>query len=195
MQPLREAPQAMQPIREAPPPYFEAKEYLEDPDRDEKFGIYEKEEGNYWIGDKKVKIYDNDIKIEDGEIFEGTPGLWELLISKNPRPRHYTDDDYENYERLMLKTNPFHRENDPTRPKSSRSKKWKLLLSPIWLNREEYEGEGVVVIPRDPDALLERLDLLLTSQKVGHTGVRNMQVSICDELKGKAFRIRGLIKN
>ena len=47
----------------------------------------------------------------------------------------------------------------------------------------EYEGEGIVVIPSDPNALLERLDLLLASQKAGHTGVRNELVSICDELK------------
>ena len=42
---------------------------------------------------------------------------------------------------------------------------------------------GVVVIPSDPKALLERLDLLLASQKAGNTGVRNELVSICDELK------------
>ena len=48
---------------------------------------------------------------------------------------------------------------------------------------EEYEGKGVVVIPSDPNALLERLDLLLASQEAGHTGVRNELISICDELK------------
>ena len=48
---------------------------------------------------------------------------------------------------------------------------------------EKYEGKGVVVIPSDPNALLERLDLLLSSQEAGHTGVRNELVSICDELK------------
>ena len=36
---------------------------------------------------------------------------------------------------------------------------------------EEYEGKGVVAIPSDPNALLERLDLLLASQEAGHTGV------------------------
>ena len=46
-----------------------------------------------------------------------------------------------------------------------------------------YKGEGVVVIPSDPNALLERLDLLLASQDAGHTGVGNELVSICGELK------------
>ena len=46
-----------------------------------------------------------------------------------------------------------------------------------------YEGEGVVVILSDPNALLKRFDLLFASQEAGHTGVRNELVSICDELK------------
>ena len=48
---------------------------------------------------------------------------------------------------------------------------------------KKYEGKGVVVIPSDPNTLLERLDLLLASQEAGHTGVRNELVSTCDELK------------
>ena len=34
-----------------------------------------------------------------------------------------------------------------------------------------------------PNALLERLDLLLAIQEAGRTGVGNELVSICDELK------------
>ena len=62
-------------------------------------------------------------------------------------------------------------------------KKWTNMLSKIWTNRREYEGSGVIVIPSNPNTLLERLDLLLASQEAGHTGVRNELVSICDELK------------
>ena len=85
----------------------------------------------------------------------------------------------------MLKTNTLHRDNDPksTYPKGSRSEKLLRLLRPIWHSRRKYEGEGVVVIPGDPNALLERLDLLLESKKADHTGVGNELVSICDELK------------
>ena len=88
----------------------------------------------------------------------------------------------------MLKTNVLHRGDDPNNPnpKSSGSYKWKHILSRIWHGekpKKEHEGKGVVVIPSDPNALLERLDLLLASQEAGHTGVRNELVSICDELK------------
>ena len=85
----------------------------------------------------------------------------------------------------MVKTNALHRDNNPDRnyPKSSKGQKWKRILKTIWDNREEYEGSGVIVIPSNPNALLERLDLMLASQEAGHTGVRNELESICDELK------------
>ena len=88
----------------------------------------------------------------------------------------------------MLKTNALRRYYDPNNkhPRSSGSDKWKNILSTTWYGKkpkEGYHGKGVVVIPSDPNALLERLDLLLASQEAGHTGVRNELVSICDELK------------
>ena len=86
----------------------------------------------------------------------------------------------------MRKTNALHRDYDPTNPnpRGSKSDKWKNILAPIWHTREEYyEGKGVVILSSDPNALLERFNLLLASQKAGNTGVGNELVSICDELK------------
>ena len=171
-----------------------AYEFLNKPFSDKTFGI-RKEKGHHYIGNKHVIVDDNDIiTSENGERFEGTPGLWELIMSKIPK--NFTDKDYDNYEDLMIMTNALHRCNDEDNPhpKGSGSTKWKKLLSPIWhrkkggvylfpKKKEGYEGEGIVVIPSDPNALLERLDLLLASQEAGHTGVRNELVSICDELK------------
>ena len=104
-------------------------------------------------------------------------------MSKNPKD--YTDEDKANYAKLMIKTNALRVDNKPEskKPKSSKADKWKYLLSDIWANRREYEGKGVVVIPSDPNTLLERLDLLLASKEAGHTGAENELVSICDELK------------
>ena len=48
---------------------------------------------------------------------------------------------------------------------------------------EETEGEGLTILPSDPNALIERFDLLFSSQNAGHTGVRNEIISILDELK------------
>ena len=46
------------------------------------FGIRD-ENGNFYIGDKPVVIEDNNI-IVDGKEYKGTPGLWELIVSKKP---------------------------------------------------------------------------------------------------------------
>ena len=167
-----------------------AKHFLNKRYRDETFGI-RREKGHHYIGNKHVFIQDDDIIIkETGQIFIGTAGLWGLITSKNPDEEgiDWTKNDYDSYRRLMLKTNALHRDNNPNNPnpKSSGSYKWKHILSPIWRGEEpkkEHRGKGVVVIPSDPNALLERLDLLLASQKAGHTGVRNELISICDELK------------
>ena len=178
MQPLGEASGEEKPLDFGE----KAEEYLNTPllTRDTTFGI-RKEEGLYYIGKKQATIADNNIIIGD-EKFKGTAGLWELIMTKNPI--FFENEDYDNYARLMLKTNALLSDNDPKSlyPKSSKSKKWDLL-SPIWYGREKYEGKGVVVILSDPNALLERLDLLLASQEAAHTGVRNKLVGICDELK------------
>ena len=209
LKPIREGieklPQAIQPLGEATGEEEEeeeeelvgeiAYEFLNKPFSDTTFGI-RKEKGHHYIGNKHVIVADNDIIIirEDGERFEGTPGLWELIMSKIPK--NVTDKDYDNYEDLMIMTNALHRGNDEfnPHPKGSGSTKWRKLLSPIWhrkkggvytfpKKKEGYEGEGVVVIPSDPNALLKRFDLLFASQEAGHTGVRNELISICDELK------------
>ena len=163
-----------------------AKDYLNMEVRDKKFGI-RKEKGHHYIGKTHVIIKDNDIIIpKTGERLEGTAGLWELIMAKNPK--NFTEMDYDNYRYLITTSKVLHRGDNPKNPypKASGSYKWLFLLRPIWFGwkpEKGYEGKGVVVIPSDPNALLERLDLLLASQKAGHTGVRNELVSICDELK------------
>ena len=146
---------------------------------DRTYGLYDKD-GKFYIGDKLAIIVDNDLVVGKDE-YEGTPGLWELIVSKEPKD--FTEEDHENYARLMIKTNALRQKKNPNRPRSSSSKKWTNILSEIWKNRREYEGNGVIVILSGPNTLLERLDLLLASQEAGNTGVGNELVSICDELK------------
>ena len=43
-------------------------------------------------------------------------------------------------------------------------------------------GSGLI-LPSDPNALIDRFDLLFSSKKAGHTGVKNEIVAILDELK------------
>ena len=165
------------------------------------FGIYA-QDGKFKIGSKEVNIEDNNIKV-DNTIFEGTPGFWELVTSKDPKKENYTDEDLSKYQRLVILTNTAYRSNDPTQNKSkaSKSNKWKDIIKPIWeaikeQEDEEYKefeededpkpstsGDGLKILPSDPNALIDRFDLLFSSKKAGHTGVRNEIISILDELK------------
>ena len=159
------------------------------------FGLYA-QNGKFKIGSKEVNIEDNDIKVDD-IIFEGTPGFWELVTSKDPNPENYTEEDLDKYNRLVILTNTAYQGNNPNnnKAKSSKSPKWKNIINPIWKQikkqkeeeykefEEETEGEGLKILPSDPNALIERFDLLFSSQKAGHTGVRNEIISILDELK------------
>ena len=168
------------------------------------FGLYA-QEGKFKIGNKEVNIEDNNINVDD-IIFEGTPGFWELITSKNPNPDNYTSEDLGKYQQLVILTNTAYQGNNPknNKAKSSKSPKWKNIIKPIWeqikkQKEEEYEEEGYEepatseavlsgtglpkILPSDPNALIDRFDLLFSSQKAGHTGVRNEIVSILDELK------------
>ena len=160
------------------------------------YGLYA-QDGKFKIGSKEVSIEDNDIKV-DNIIFEGTPGFWELVTSKDPKPENYTEEDLNKYQQLVILTNAAFRDNNPNNnnPKSGRSPKWKNIISLIWEQikkqkeeeeykefEEETEGEGLKILPSDPNALIDRFDLLFSSKKAGHTGVRNEIVSILDELK------------
>ena len=176
------------------------------------FGIYA-EDGKFKIGNKFITIEDNDIKVDD-TIFEGTPGFWELVTSKNIKDlENYKEDDLTKYRQLLILTNTAYRNNDPTQnyPKASRSNKWKKIIKPIWeaikqQKKDEEDDNGFslfddpkpgtsgtdpqpkipgsgLFLPSDPNALIDRFDLLFSSKKAGHTGVKNEIVAILDELK------------
>ena len=93
----------------------------------------------------------------------------------------------------MHSTNALRRNNDEseTKPKANKSWKWKHILKPIWDEKDLYTGNGstpsipTIILPCDPIALEERLDILMASKAAGNTGVRNELVSVCDELLGQ----------
>ena len=173
---------------------------------DKSFGLSVKEK-KFHIGGKPITIKDDNIIIEGVE-YRGTPGLWELIMSE--KPQYFTEKDFINYGDLLIQTNAIYQKNNPkqNKPKSSKSYKWSKIIKPIWEDikkrkhlktiEEEDEdeededdpqpstsksGEGLTILPSDPNALIDRFDLLFSSKKAGHTGVRNEIASILDELK------------
>ena len=146
--------------------------------------------------------FDSDDIVVEGERFKGTPGFWGLIISKSPSSDDYTNEDKRQYKRLLIKSNAIFKNNNPeeTRAKGNyQGDKWKDVINPIWEEikpkskrrkrkrqddpQPSTSGTGLKILPSDPNALIDRFDLLFSSKKAGHTGVRNEIVSILDELK------------
>ena len=179
---------------------------------DTSLGIYPDEEDNnkLKIGSKEIKVINNNIKIED-KIYPGTPGLWELIVRKELPKTEFTDEDYLNYSKILKQTNAIYQGNNPmsNQPKGNKGDKWKKLIRPIWDEIKSEKGKGgkgkggkgkggkggeedptsstsgtgLKILPSDPNALIDRFDLLFSTKKAGHTGVRNEIISILDELK------------
>ena len=90
----------------------------------------------------------------------------------------------------MHSTNALRRNNDEseTKPKANKSWEWKHILKQIWDDKDMYTGNGLapscstIILPCDPIALVERLDILMVSKAAGNAGIRNEFVSIYDEL-------------
>ena len=137
------------------------------------------------IGNKVIGINNDNIIIGEKE-YEGTHGLWELLVKKNPSENLYTTDDLNNYEEIMEQTHALRRNYDENSvyPVASKSPKWKKFGQRIWNRIKEREGSGIetVIIPKDPNTLVKRLFLLKGSLQAGNNGVKNEIISICDEL-------------
>ena len=170
---------------------------------------------NFKIGSESIKIEKDHINLDD-IIYEGTPGLWNLITSKNiPDISEYEAKDLYNYIYLMANTNTAHVKYDPNQQyKGGSNNKMNNLIKPfvkvlkddgvkalvdkiekhfnIKTGEDEEDeddpqpstsGKGLKILPSDPNALIDRFDLLFSSKKAGHTGVRNEIVSILDELK------------
>jgi len=157
---------------------------------DKTFGLHDKN-GSFYIGDTEVTIAGDDIIVGESK-FDGTPGLWELVTSKNPDSGIYNKHDVEAYTTILLKTNAI--VNPETgKVRSSSGDKYRNIIKPIY---EEYlkprkpsltkvsalQGKGITLMPSDPDTLVKMLSLRVASYKAGNTGVRNEIVDISDEL-------------
>ena len=135
------------------------------------------------IGDKKVEIQDNNLKIGN-EIYNGTPGLWALITER--KPKVYTPEDLDAYRNLMVQTSALYKDNDPAteRSRGNRSYKWKRIQKPIWEEQNKKKnGEGIVFLPKDIKGLWQKLKLLGAEYRAGNKTTRNELVAVLDELK------------
>ena len=156
------------------------------------------------IGNTPIEIENDDITIYSNK-FKGTPGLWKLLTSREiPNKTEYNKQDLQDYIIIMSGTNTIRKDYNRNNIKPiPGNKKMNKLIKPFVLSLEKEGVEkfkeklvnhfkdpqpstsdtGLKILPSDPNALIDRFDLLFSSKKAGHTGVRNEIISILDELK------------
>lgn len=157
----------------------------ENPELDHVYGIRreQNEEGNFQfrIGDSEVEVDKNDIKVGD-KWYQGTPGLFELMVKK--QPSDYTREDLKTYKEIIIKTNTHRVGNLPhNQIKGSRGQKYREIIKPLI---EEKEGASYKYW-NDPNELVERLKLLVASSEAGHNSHNNEIVSIIEELKESGY--------
>ncbi|XP_065658295.1 uncharacterized protein LOC136082799 [Hydra vulgaris] len=155
------------------------------------------------IGKKPITINNDDINV-DGNIYDGTPGLWELVTKFKPKKEVYSTEDLKNYREILLNTDAL--TTDKGKVRSSRSEKYNELISPIWkdirtpiLSKKKLEyGTGVkktriqtVILPSDPNALVEMLELRIAAWEAGNSSSRNEAVAISDELLRQGVLSKG----
>ena len=181
------------------------KRYFKPNEGDLSTGIRDKD-GSFYIGSEPVRIRDNNITIDNTE-YSGTSGLWKLITSKNiPDKSEYTPEDLVTYSYIMSKTNTARNKYNPRgQYRGGNNRKMNEIIKPFVRELEndntdnkinfttkvlehfghevEIEGDGLKFLSSDPNALIDRFDLLFSSKKAGHTGVKNEIVSILDELK------------
>ena len=154
---------------------------------DKRCGLRDKD-GKFYIGNKEAKIKENNIIVGDKE-YVGTPELWELIVATTSDDKIFINGDYDNFAEIMHSTNTLRRNNDEseTKPKANTWWKWEHILKPIWDEKDLYIGNDItpflptIILPCDPIAFIERLDILMASKPAGNTGERNELVSVCDE--------------
>ena len=167
----------------------------------------------FLLGKTPIKIEENDIIINDKTYIGTDGLWKLLTYKDIPNKSEYTVLDLKRYIKIMSSTNTTRQQYNRKNKRVSGNSKMKYLIKPfveileekgedgLMDKIEEYlkgetdedvedddpkpgtSGTGLKFLSSDPNALIDRFDLLFSSQKAGHTGVRNEIISILDELK------------
>ena len=152
----------------------------------DKYYSIQKIDGQYKMGHSNVEIDDLSNITIDGKTYQGTPGLWRLIMLN--KPVDYSPSDYETYQDILDDTqaifNPIVlRAND--RPKGTA--KYVSILKHLESAYEEEPKEGSgLFLPGDINGLLDRLRLLFLESHAGNNlSTLPEIVAIIDELLRK----------
>jgi hypothetical protein len=170
---------------------------------DFRYGVrYDPDHNELKIGNSALQFDGNNLII-GGLTYNGTPGLYELIFKKHPIG--FTEGDRKNYLDIVKRTNANKRNySENEQIQGNGSYKYKKIISalniqpltprrPRSIATRKKLGLGMLmeasnnpidyVYWDDPNELIDRLRLLVSSQTAGHTGHVNEIVSIIEELR------------
>ena len=136
---------------------------------------------DYMMGTKKVTFDKSSNIYIDDKKYDGTIGLWKLIMMKKP-PQWDDRKDLTNYELMLTQTaavtNP---QNVLPRSRPYQTSKYKDIIRS--LPSFQQQGHGIHFLPADIKSLEKRLEILLGEYRAGNqTSARNEIVPIADEL-------------
>lgn len=160
---------------------------------DSKYGV-RRYRDNFMIGHDIVEFNAGKIYIKNNE-FNLTNGLKNLLFLKNPSIDSFTKTDLNKYKSILLLTNAHkkHFESNAKLVRHSKSHKFMKIIQPLFKSGKGVQSDYMIVNDSnksieytywdDPNELIERLRLLLSSKSAGHNAHNNEIISIIEELK------------
>lgn len=149
---------------------------------DQTFGLHSAK-SHLYIGSEPIVVLENNILFPDGETFHGTEGLWQLICLSEPKD--FNDNDYNNYEKIILKTNNYRHNNDvhAKQVKSSRGYKYLNIIKPI------LQKNGILKYYKKESGSGLRLQKVITNKPVEYVYWNTL-----DELLEKLYILYGEIK-
>lgn len=178
---------------------------LNTPKNDQLYGIRAKHD-KLWIGKVNVSLSPSHITVY-GRNFRLTRGLLDLLFLKYPAKENITESDLLQYKEILILTSAHKKDYDDKKEiRRTKSKKFVEIIDLMFplkkggciskqcKNRKLkhlIQNDFMLYNPRkqnyvywdDPNELVERLYLLLSSKQAGHTGHQNEVLSIFEELR------------
>ena len=130
-------------------------------------------------------IYTEDDFLNYGRILKQTNAIYQGNNSETNKPKSSKSDKWKQlikpiWEDIKKSKKP---PEEKGKGKGKGRRKRQEDPQPSTSGTNETGGKGLTILPSNPNALIDRFDLLFSSQKAGHTGVRNEIISILDELK------------
>lgn len=158
---------------------------------DKTYGPRKDKKNQIWrLGNEPITFNSTNITVGNSK-WPFTSGLYELLVYK--KPISYNKTDLNNYKQILEMTNVYKRNNSINgQIKGNRSTKYTKIIKNLFKQQTIHKGKGLMKLNRkkvnyvywdDPNELVDRLRLLISSTTAGHSNHNNEIVSIIEELR------------